>query len=83
MRRLNDSIGLNDLVPTSLVFGMLPALSIERNVPASRRTRMKMLFMVKMKVEEISAEQKITTAFQSILPSSARYFYKISDRRSA
>lgn len=61
---MNDTIGENGLVPSYLVFGMLPRFpAIEADVP-EQRERMEIIAAAQMEMNTIIAERRIAEALR-------------------
>lgn len=77
VKGMNDTIGEIGLVPTRLVFGVVPQLPIiSTNIP-TQKGRMEIVAVVQAKKNAIIAESKITTSLTRNIPLAADRVYKL------
>lgn len=80
LKGINDTMGPNGLVPSLLVFGVLPSFpSPTRNSP-DQVERFEALKKAKAEMESIVAEQRIKKALKSKLPPATKYLIKPGDQ---
>lgn len=77
---MNDIIGENGLVPTSLLFGVGPWVPIfSTNIP-TQKERLSFLAAASAEVNAVIAERKITTALTRKIPPAADRVYKLGEK---
>jgi len=80
LKGINDTMGPNGLVPSLLVFGVLPSFpSPSRNTP-DQQERFEALRNARAEMESIVAEQRIRKALKSKLPPATKYLIKPGDQ---
>ena len=79
IKAINDTIGPNGLVPSLLVFGVLPSLPSPNSRSSEQQERFQALRAAKAEMETIIAESRIRRALHSKLPPATRYLIKPGD----
>ena len=80
LKGINDTIDQNGLVPSLLVFGVLPSFpSPSRNNP-DQQERFEALKSARAEMESIVAEQRIRKALKSKIPPATKYLIKPDDQ---
>lgn len=75
VKATNDTIGLNGLVPSLLVFGIIPRFPIISSELPQQEARMKVLAEARAEYEAIIAEMRITAAMRHAVPEAANRTY--------
>jgi hypothetical protein len=71
VKAMNDTIGKNGLVPSLLVFGVIPRyLAIHTELP-NQKVKMEVIAAAQMEMNSIFAERRIATALVKNIPSAA------------
>lgn len=73
MKAANDTLGLNGLVPSKLVYGVDPSLPVANAHLPSQRERMAALETAKREMATITAKLRIPQALRSKLPPATQY----------
>lgn len=80
VKAMNDTMGPTGLVPSLLVFGMLPRFpAVQTNLP-NQCDGMHALLMAKTEMEGIVAEQRLKTALSNNVPLASKTEYKSGDK---
>ena len=79
VKAMNDTIGLNGLVPSLLVFGIIPRFPIIASELPQQAARMKALAEARAEYEAIVAELRITAAMKHAVPAAASRVYAEGD----
>lgn len=79
-KAVNDTVGINGLVPSYLVFGIMPRFpTLPSKLPQQRR-RMQILSEARAEYERAIAELRIATVLRHNIPSAADRTYRIGDQ---
>lgn len=70
IKEMNDTVGEDGLVPSLLVFGIIPRFPIINTSLPNQRDRMKALTSANMEMNASVAERRIATALRRNMPSS-------------
>ena len=76
---MNDTAGPNGLVPTLLVFGVLPRVPIIPSKLPDQLDRLKLMRSAKKEMAQVIAKSKLTKALRMNIPSSCNRSIKIGD----
>lgn len=79
VKAMNDTIGENGLVPTRLVFGVIPRVPIISTELPTQIERMEILPAAQAEMISIVAERKIMTALTRDIPPAADRVYKTGE----
>ena len=79
VKAMNDTIGENGLVPTRLVFGMLPRYPILSQDVPTQNERMKAPTSAQMEMNRIVSERKVLTALNRDIPPAADRSYRLGE----
>lgn len=79
VKAMNDTMGENGLVPSRLVFGILPRFPILNSNLPSQKERMEIIKTAHAEMNSIIAERRITAALTRNVPSAADRHYKPND----
>ena len=80
LKAVNDTIGINGLVPSLLVFGIIPRFPIIASELPKQEERMKVLAEARAEYEAIVAELRITAAMKHAVPEAASRVYAEGDK---
>lgn len=79
-KAVNDTIGINGLVPSYLVFGIMPRFpTLPSRLPQQRR-RMQILREARAEYERAIAELRIATVLRHNIPTAADRMYRVGDQ---
>jgi transposase InsO family protein len=76
---MNDTIGENGLVPSLLVFGVVPRFPMLSTDLPNQKERMAAISLAKMEMNSIIAERRVNTALRKNAPSSVDYVFAVDD----
>lgn len=76
---MNDTAGPNGLVPTLLVFGVLPRVPIIPSKLPDQLDRLKLMRSAKKEMAQVIAKSKLTKAMRMNIPSACNRSIKIGD----
>lgn len=79
VRAMNDTAGSNGLVPTMLVFGVLPRIPIIPIKLPDQVNRLKLMRDARKEMSQLIAKSKLTKALKMNVPSAAHKDLKIGD----
>lgn len=80
-KAINDTMGVDGLVPSLLVFGFIPRFPIISTKLLNQTERMKALATAKAEYEAIVAKQRITTVLQHAKPTATDRVYDLGDEK--
>ena len=80
VKGINDTMGENGIVPTTLVYGCSPSFPFLNSKLPKQRDRMRMLMVARREMATIIAERRISRALSSKLPPSTQYLIETGDR---
>lgn len=80
LKAMNDTMGENGLVPSLLVFGIIPRFPIITSDLPNQRERMEVLAAAQKEMNTIIAERRIITALTTNTPSSVDEVYQVGDK---
>jgi hypothetical protein len=76
---LNDTMGENGLVPTLLVFGIIPRFPILSTDLPEQKERMRVITAAQAEYNTIVAERRLLSALQSRVPAAADRIYQVGE----
>lgn len=79
VKSMNDTMGPHGLVPSLLVFGILPRFPISNTGLPDQRDRMKAMQVARAEMETYVAEERIKLAIRKNIPASALYNFTAGD----
>lgn len=79
LKAMNDTMGENGLVPSYLVFGILPRFPVIESEVPEQRERMEIIAAAQMEMNTIIAERRIAEALRRQAPSGIETVYEIGD----
>ena len=79
LKAMNDTMGENGLVPSLLVFGIIPRFPVISSQLPAQSERMEVLTMAQREMNTIIAQRRIITALTKNIPSASDRFYSIDD----
>ena len=79
VKAMNDTINENGLVPSRLVFGIIPRLAIINTDLPTQKDRMNAIKSAQAEMNSIIAECRIMTALKSDMPPAADRTYKLGE----
>ena len=79
VKAMNDTMGENGLVPSLLVFGIIPRFPIINSELPTQKERMEALASAQMEMNSIIAERRISAALQRNIPRSAGQVLEVGD----
>jgi hypothetical protein len=79
VKAMNDTIGENGLVPSLLVFGMIPRFPILTSEIPHQQERMRILQVAQAEMNSIAAERRIVQASKSAVPAAADRVYQVGE----
>jgi len=80
VKAMNDTIGENGLVPSRLVFGMIPRFPIISYDIPSQKDRMDALATLQKEMNAIIAERRVLTALNRDIPPAADRVYSLGEK---
>ena len=79
IRAMNDTSGTNGLVPTLLVFGVLPRIPILPSKLPDQVKRLQVMMNARKEMNAIVAKSALSRAMKTNVPSAAKKTFKIGD----
>jgi transposase InsO family protein len=79
VKAMNDTVGENGLVPSLLVFGVIPRYPALNTELPNQKVRMEVIAAAQMEMNSIIAERRIATALAKNIPSAAEHGYAVED----
>lgn len=80
IKAMNDTMGENGLVPSRLVFGIIPRFPILNHNLPTQRERLQALKLAQAEMNSIVAERRVLAALNKSIPSAADRNYKLGEK---
>ena len=79
LKGINDTANINGLVPSLLVFGVVPSFPLTNRSLPNQRARLQAIVEARLEMGRIISEQRITRALRSKLPPAVINHVKAAD----